>query len=354
MNNFLFDILPVINCLENSKQYLNHSYFFHLNKSLSNKQLFKGLEFDNLNILLQRSLEKKIENNSVNYFTLNVLKSINNSDKHQSKEKVIWINSLIKLVINNEVPHNILDFESNNFKYKIPIGIEEVLNIDFGEWETLKSENKYNEWEQIFGESLHLINYLNPDILKTINLLVENILVVNNIGNNHGSMSPLAIRGTIILPNIQDPTLIAECLIHESLHQLLYHIENIKRFFKDDISGMEEIYYSPWKTNPRPLIMVLHGAFVFTGVILFYEKLRKSYKYKHIQQIFSERLSKRFHQVKIAIDVLTQSKRLSDFGLSIIEILKSHLDEITSDLAVVNNEILDHKINYSKGIYHSD
>ena len=85
-------------------------------------------------------------------------------------------------------------------------------------------------------------------------------------------MSPKSLIGTIYLPDVEDVTLIAECLVHECLHQYLYRIEFAGPLFLNN-DGLEELYYSPWKDNPRPLIMVLHGAFVFSGVVMLYNEL---------------------------------------------------------------------------------
>ena len=104
--------------------------------------------------------------------------------------------------------------------------------------------------------------------------MVKNVLVIESKDDSHGSMSPKNIMGSVYLPDVEDSTLIAECFIHECLHQYLYRLDHVSSIFNNN-EGNEELYYSPWKEEPRPLNMVLHGAFVFTGVMLFYHELCK-------------------------------------------------------------------------------
>jgi HEXXH motif-containing protein len=80
-----------------------------------------------------------------------------------------------------------------------------------------------------------------------------------------GSASREEALGLIYLPAGASDTDLAECLLHESLHQVLFRLEEAVSLF-DAESPAAPTYYSPWRTDGRPLRMVLHGAFVFAGV----------------------------------------------------------------------------------------
>jgi len=167
-------------------------------------------------------------------------------------------------------------------------------------------------------------------------------------------MSPKSIMGSVFLPEIDDSTLISECFIHECLHQYLYRLEHVSNFFENN-DGLEEFYYSPWKDEPRPLIMVLHGAFVFTGVIMFYIELSKKNLPTKFINLFKERIIYRYTQVNIAINVLKNNNKFTKFGNDIFEILESYIDEIAHseycDNSLQIDNVLEHYSKFSKKDY---
>jgi HEXXH motif-containing protein len=55
---------------------------------------------------------------------------------------------------------------------------------------------------------------------------------------------------------------LAEAIVHEYFHnELFLHQESAELFDTRD-----ELYYSPWRDDARPLNGLFHGAFVFTAV----------------------------------------------------------------------------------------
>ncbi len=88
----------------------------------------------------------------------------------------------------------------------------------------------------------------------------------HGLGQIFGSASTEEALGYAFLPGIQSPLDIAECFVHEAMHQKLFRLERVLPLFEAD-SPTEDRYYSPWRRDPRPLRMVLHGCFVFTCVV---------------------------------------------------------------------------------------
>jgi HEXXH motif-containing protein len=88
----------------------------------------------------------------------------------------------------------------------------------------------------------------------------------HGLGQAFGSASTEDALGYAFLPGIHSPLDIAECFVHEAMHQKLFRIESVLPLF-ESASPTGESYYSPWRRDPRPLRMVLHGCFVFTCVV---------------------------------------------------------------------------------------
>lgn len=64
------------------------------------------------------------------------------------------------------------------------------------------------------------------------------------------------------------PALMAELVLHECLHLMLHDVVEVRPLVADRMG--DERFYSPWRVDPRPAEAVLHGAFVFAGVTLFW------------------------------------------------------------------------------------
>ena len=255
MNQLLFDTLPLDFLINQSKYYLNKK-FEYVFKCLST-EIKKIIECNSLANLEISAQEIKIEDLPISWYCLNVLQSL--SIDKPSENRIHFIKEIIKQTDSVEciIDFSTHKFKSNGFKYEIPINLNEKLNLYFGNYSTFQSITEYDEWENYFIKAIELIKSINPSLMYDLNLLVKNILVVKSNDESYGSMSPKSLIGTIYLPDVKDAALIAECLIHECLHQYLYRIEFASPLFLNCEDGILENYYSPWKDYPRPLIMVL-------------------------------------------------------------------------------------------------
>ncbi len=352
MKQLLFDILPIDFVIDNSKLYLNKKYEYILDQL--KYEVTSILNKDSLSSLKEKAKQSSIEDNPINWYCLNVLGSL--IQLNPSIDKIEFINKVIEQADTgqNVLNVSIYDYESNGFQYNIPLDINNVLNLNFDGIETFNEIDQYEKWESVFIKALETIRSVNLQVLFDINPLVKSILVIKTEGESHGSMSPKSLTGTVYLPQLEDSTLVAECFVHECLHQYLYRLEHISSLFNNN-DGLDELYYSPWKDEPRPLIMVLHGAFVFTGVMMFYHELCKKKLPDNFIKTFKERISYRGSQVGIALDVLSSNNKLTKFGNDILQILENYLIEIKRsdyyDDSIEIDEVLDHLNQYSTKSY---
>jgi hypothetical protein len=352
MKELLFDILPIDFVLERSKNYLNKNYQYIIGELKQNSQYtIYELYFKRLETLAEHN---KIDDSPLNWYFLDVLRSLKLNIPDITKSNLIL--SLFKKVAlgENEIGLSDFQFESNGFSYNIPLNLVDKLELKYGNNKIIKHITSYENWDSNFIKALEIVRSVNLQLLYDINPLVKNILVIESQGESHGSMSPKSIMGSVFLPEIDDSTLISECFIHECLHQYLYRLEHVSNFFENN-DGLEEFYYSPWKDEPRPLIMVLHGAFVFTGVIMFYIELSKKDLPAKFINLFKERIIYRYTQVNIAINVLKNNNKFTKFGNDIFEILESYVDEIAhseycDNLLQIDN-VLEHYSKFSKKDY---
>ena len=131
------------------------------------------------------------------------------------------------------------------------------------------------EWAPVFQTAADILHRQDAAMAQECLQLTPAVLALHSGGTSYGSSSPPEVLGLVFLPGVLDPTDVAECLLHEALHQKLFRAEEGAPLFEAEL-GDEEIYYSPWRSDPRPLRMLVHGAYVFTGVSHYWRTIQQS------------------------------------------------------------------------------
>ena len=206
--------------------------------------------------------------------------------------------------------------------------------------------------EKNLSKGLNLLNDV-YDNFSEISIYAKTILPTYSIKNMITSSTSPDILGQLYLPYISDITNLAECFLHECMHQYLYRIDSIDSIFNKD-QDKDNLYYSPWRDDPRPLIGLFHGIFVFNEIGKFYIKLGQNAKTKNEKEDFYYRAYLRIKQVIIAIDVLLKYSKLSSVGESIISTIINDYQHSKEFIILgsiqkkqVNKQLFDHKLKFS-------
>ena len=148
---------------------------------------------------------------------------------------------------------------------------------------------------------------------------------IHNSTNRFSSASSEKIPGIIYLPCINNVGHLAECILHENLHQLLFRIEKIIDIYNG--GQIIEKYWSPWRDDPRPLRMIMHGVFVFAGVIDYWIRMIdiRNTSEDHYQ------LFLRSKQVQEGLKVLDKHANYSSAGKKLHRHLLKYVDSIPLD-----------------------
>jgi len=145
------------------------------------------------------------------------------------------------------------------------------------------------------------------------------------------SSSPEEAIGLSYLPYISSIVSLAECWLHEAMHQYLYQLEFLSPLLRPDIPETEK-FYSPWRTDPRPISGVLHGAFVFTEVASFYQILvQKKNRFIESKEAALNAFF-RAYQVHDALKVLEVNAQFTETGKTVfldrLELIQSILTNL--------------------------
>jgi len=221
-------------------------------------------------------------------------------------------------------------FQFEHHYYCLPFSNYSSIVGYFVETAVIRSKNFAHDFSIQLYDAFSLLKRLGfSEIFDYFNA----ILPFYTYKSYHNSSSPEELSGLILVPSTNEHfqngvEIMAECILHEALHNTLYHLEESTRFYLDK-SYLDEIYLSPWRREPRPIRMILHGCYVFAPIAFFWLKLLRENK-SDKNMLFHAIL--RLHQVEFGLDILKKYARFDTVGLMVLNSLDNMTSQIRADL----------------------
>lgn len=158
---------------------------------------------------------------------------------------------------------------------QVPLDVPGLADCFHSHAPVVRGMRAVQEWAPVFQAATDILHRQDKAMAQECLQLTPAVLALHSGGTSYGSSSPQEVLGLVFLPGVLDPKDIAECLLHEALHQKLFRVEEGAPLFVEEL-GDAEIYYSPWRSDPRPLRMLVHGAYVFAGVSHYWMRIQQS------------------------------------------------------------------------------
>lgn len=160
-----------------------------------------------------------------------------------------------------------------------------------------------------------------PDLYQEINELIDYIIIVESNGVNAGSY--LNALGTFIMrtfnSNDEHWTRILEHIVHESAHNLLYHIWYQEPLITDD----DGLYYTPFRLDHRPLSGVYHAMYVLARTIFAFDMLLRNnvIRTDEIKSHYNEANNHTSFKNKFfqTVKVIESSRKMTSFGNKLLD-----------------------------------
>jgi HEXXH motif-containing protein len=131
------------------------------------------------------------------------------------------------------------------------------------------------------------------------------------------SASSADAPGAVALSEPVNPTRLAATLVHESQHFRLASLHNLRDLYVRS----RQLYYSPWRNDPRPLSGILHGLFAFLGVAGFWSRERSD----HTSELEYARHAR---QLRVAHRQATTASDLTPLGSALVAALGEAIAEM--------------------------
>jgi hypothetical protein len=194
------------------------------------------------------------------------------------------------------------------------------------------------KWEAVLEESMSYIEKVNPFLYEEIVSWTTAVVpVVSESIDVHLSATFPQSPSIMALSYTPDSVVMSEAIVHEYHHQKLNALMEITTLMTG--SYKKAIFYSPWRSDPRPLIGILHGTFVFHAVFLYLKDIcGNGLKIQNLPQVH-QRMHFVYNQILVAIRTLLNATELTEIGKIFVEGIDNSLKFHSGDLPQVEPHI---------------
>jgi HEXXH motif-containing protein len=182
-------------------------------------------------------------------------------------------------------------------------------------------------------QALALLNRHQPETLRQLGDLIKVIGLKPAMSGEFSNVSLSDLPGAFVLSAIQEPYWIADSLIHEFFHNRLFFITEEEPIFTDveadDDGDSPGEFYSPWRTDLRPLSGVLHALFVYTEVCKFWFSVWQSGETDGMRRAYVEDQALRWMSaIKIGAHQLRKLARFTEFGAALFKEMEREAESL--------------------------
>ena len=152
-----------------------------------------------------------------------------------------------------------------------------------------------------FQRALQLLEYV-VSSYRCIHTLVRSIIVLapdnpdTDISYSHPAIPFSICISCSAQPSDYQEIRMLEAILHEAMHLQLSLIERYIPLIES--TGETELYYSPWRNEPRPARGVLHGLFVFRAIYEFFSILNTCPQSAPVNFYVNRRLERIAHEIR--------------------------------------------------------
>lgn len=199
------------------------------------------------------------------------------------------------------------------------------------------------EFPQAISNALRVIADVDPELESHISSVIRWYVGIRSPNPEvHCSFTSPQLKGVVFLSFSQNELVLAEAIVHEFGHT------ELNTLMDTEILSCEEPgerFYSPWRTDPRPLTGLIHALHVFSGVAEFLCRAASvPCMATHSANLQAQRVAI-YHKLRVGMKQVPREK-LTPLGLEIVEDIGRRLRVQESDMGnrvqKVPNSIQEH------------
>jgi HEXXH motif-containing protein len=190
----------------------------------------------------------------------------------------------------------------------------------------------FEQWHSVIIEGWTSLVAHHSEFAEIMSMGLRTIVPLRLDGPTYGSSATVNdALGAIFTHLPSTPLRAAHCLVHEFQHNRFgFALEQLE--LSDE--GSDELFYAPWRNDPRPLLPLLNGAYAHLAIVEFWGVQRQCLDEPTRSYAESE-FARWRHQVDRALQSAKGAQHLTDEGRSFVESMQSALrrwlDETVGD-----------------------
>jgi HEXXH motif-containing protein len=204
--------------------------------------------------------------------------------------------------------------------------------------------DKLSMWRSMLAEAWSVLIRHHPD--RAEELAAAPIAVVPLVGLEDGSHVNVTARdsvGAMALTPPPDPVALALSLVHELQHSKLDALLDLVELYDPED---DRRFYSPWRSDPRPLGGLLQGAYAFFAVGTFWRRYATQATGMVPLRVTQYEFARVSAQVRATLHELSRSGALTEAGVRFIRGLQAAADTafavpVPEDVAELARIVLD-------------
>jgi hypothetical protein len=181
-----------------------------------------------------------------------------------------------------------------------------------------------------------LIGFVTPGYRQEAATLLRYGVPLNPSPTRIYSGSNTLLPGAFFFAGVNVPGLLAEMLLHEAAHAKLFLLQRWDLLTTGKDGGWEDCsFYSPWREDLRPLQGVVHGAFVYTHLALFWSSIaeaRAAELFGIGSSLAARRAATAAAEVMFAVEEIEGERLLTAWGGEILTTLWQECSAVLTNL----------------------
>ena len=184
-------------------------------------------------------------------------------------------------------------------------------------------EDELCRWQSTAREACRLLRAHHPQTYAELVAGPRTLVPVDRPGSFSGSSAEAF--GAMALSRPRSARGLALSMAHEMQHGKFAAVLHLFDLFEPD---GEELYYAPWRPDPRPLLGLFHGAYAHLGVADFWNR-RRAVEQDPAERALAEAQFARWRVgARQATEVLLASGRLTALGEHFAQTMLGTLDAL--------------------------
>lgn len=190
------------------------------------------------------------------------------------------------------------------------------------------------EYVTLVRDGLGLIEKYHPQTFEQLPYFMEVLALKPLEKGNFINLSSSDFPGALICSVIDNSYRLADNFIHEFHHNRLFLIEQNNPLLLDSVEEdkINNIYYSPWRQDLRPLRGILHATYVYIPVAQFWLNVYREGATGQLLDCSKSQLIRIPLQLQIGLEQLRKYAKFTELGYQLFEELETQITKLKEEI----------------------